>query len=118
MPRKKPSENLPHALLAWAHRHREEMLRWIGRAVEIESPSFTKAAVDQMGEFLATEFVAAGGKVQIHRHSEEMLRWIGRAVEIESPSFTKAAVDQMGEFLATEFVAAGGKVQIHRHADA
>src|ERR1051326_6067013 len=70
MPRKKPSENLPHALLAWAHRHREEMLRWIGRAVEIESPSFTKAAVDQMGEFLATEFGAAGGKVQIHRHAD------------------------------------------------
>lgn len=70
MRQKKPSESLPRALLAFAHRHREEMLRWIGRAVEIESPSFTKAAVDQMGEFLATEFGAAGGKVQIHRHAD------------------------------------------------
>lgn len=67
---KKPSENLPRALLAWAERNQAEMLRWIGRAVEIESPSFTKAAVDQMGEFLAAEFGGAGGKVQIHRHAD------------------------------------------------
>src|SRR5690348_5591731 len=67
---KKSSGNLPRALLAWTERNQAEMLRWIGRAVEIESPSITKAAVDQMGEFLATEFASAGGKVRIHRNAD------------------------------------------------
>lgn len=54
-------------LLAWSRAQSAEMVRWIARAVEIESPSFNKAAVDRMGEFLAEEFAEIGGRVRVHR---------------------------------------------------
>jgi glutamate carboxypeptidase len=47
-----------------------EMLQLIQSMVEIESPSDNKAAVDNMGKFLAQEFQKEGGKVKVHNASE------------------------------------------------
>jgi glutamate carboxypeptidase len=47
-----------------------EMLQLIQRMVEIESPSDNKAAVDEMGRFLAQEFGKEGGKVRVHGIAE------------------------------------------------
>lgn len=42
------------------------MLQLVRRMVEIESPSDNKAAVDNLGRFLAQEFQHAGGTVKVH----------------------------------------------------
>lgn len=46
------------------------MLQLIQRMVEIESPSDSKAAVDQLGEFLVQQFEKEGGRVKIHQAAE------------------------------------------------
>lgn len=43
-----------------------EMLQLLQRIIEIESPSDNKAAVDQLGKFLAQEFSREGGSVKVH----------------------------------------------------
>jgi len=48
----------------------EEMVRTIQHLVAIESPSDQKAAVDRLGELLATRFEALGGRVRRHRASD------------------------------------------------
>ncbi|MGH9398166.1 MAG: M20 family metallopeptidase [Terriglobia bacterium] len=45
------------------------MLQMLREAVEIESPSNSKAAVTKMAEFWAREFRRAGAKVQNHTHA-------------------------------------------------
>jgi len=57
----------PNILLRWLEAHEAEMLRWIRRAVEIESPSYDKASVDAMGRFLTHELARIGGRVKIHK---------------------------------------------------
>ena len=46
---------------------RDEMVSTIRQMVEIESPSDNKAAVDRLGEHVASRFAAIGGQVDIHR---------------------------------------------------
>ncbi len=52
--------------LGFCQRRQEEMLQLVRRMVEIESPSDNKAAVDNLGRFLAQEFQHAGGTVKVH----------------------------------------------------
>jgi glutamate carboxypeptidase len=58
----------PH--LAFCQQHQPEMMSLLQRMVEIESPSDNKAAVDQMGAFLAHEFERLGGKVTFFPQKE------------------------------------------------
>src|SRR5215467_16128821 len=51
------------ALSQFCHEHQSEMLSVLRQAVEIESPSDNKAALDRCGQFLAGEFERLGGKV-------------------------------------------------------
>jgi glutamate carboxypeptidase len=51
------------AYLTFCQQHEAEMLSLLRHMVEIESPSDDKAAVDQMGAFLAQAFERLGGKV-------------------------------------------------------
>jgi glutamate carboxypeptidase len=46
---------------------RDEMVSTIRQMVEIESPSDNKAAVDHLGEHVASRFSAIGGRVEFHR---------------------------------------------------
>jgi len=46
--------------------HQGEMLATLRQAVEIESPSDDKAALDQCGAYLAREFARRGAKVSMH----------------------------------------------------
>ncbi|MBV8207851.1 MAG: M20 family metallopeptidase [Acidobacteria bacterium] len=43
------------------------MIATVRELVEIESPSFSKAAVDKLGRVLASRFEAQGGRVRFHR---------------------------------------------------
>jgi glutamate carboxypeptidase len=58
----------PRDLLAYCSAHAESMMRNLRKAVEIESPTHSKAAVTKMAEYCAREFQKAGGVVQMHRH--------------------------------------------------
>src|SRR5260370_34125056 len=58
------------ALLQFCQEHQAEMLRVLKQAVEIESPSDNKAALDRCGQFLATEFERLGGKVTRYPQKE------------------------------------------------
>jgi glutamate carboxypeptidase len=66
------------ALLRYCQSSREEMLVCLRRAVEIESPTLSKAHVDRMAEFFAREFARRGGKVRVLPH-----RTAGSAVRAE-----------------------------------
>jgi glutamate carboxypeptidase len=70
-------------LLAWAQAHRDEMLAWLRRLVEIESPSDDKPAVDRCAEFLAEELAAVAAVRMIRargagNHVRAELRLPGR----------------------------------------
>lgn len=56
--------------LHYCQQHQPEMLSFLQRMVEIESPSDSKAAVDRMGEFLAQEFKKHDGTVRVHPASD------------------------------------------------
>src|SRR5260370_5336635 len=58
------------ALLQFCQEHQAEMLGVLKQAVEIESPSDNKAALDRCGQFLATEFERLGGKVTRYPQKE------------------------------------------------
>ena len=66
----KPSSQSAQAHLAFCQQHHAEMMTLLQRMVEIESPSDNKAAVDQMGTFLAHEFERLGGKVTFFPQQE------------------------------------------------
>lgn len=53
-------------LLQFCEEHQAEMLAVLKQAVELESPSDNKAAVDSLGAYLALEFARLGGKVKLH----------------------------------------------------
>jgi len=48
----------------------QPMLQTLERIVEMESPSDNKAAVDRLGQVLASEFAAVGCSVRLHRNAE------------------------------------------------
>lgn len=58
------------ALLSSLQQRREAMVETLRQMVELESPSDSKTAVDRLGEFLAEQFAAAGGRPKFHRQSE------------------------------------------------
>lgn len=52
-------------LLSWLQKQEREVIRLLGRMVEIESPSHDKAAVDRMAQLVATEWRHRGAQVRI-----------------------------------------------------
>ncbi|HLJ29445.1 MAG TPA: M20 family metallopeptidase [Candidatus Angelobacter sp.] len=68
------NDKATHTTAKWysqfCRQRQPEMLQLIQRMVEIESPSDNKAAVDNMGKFLAQEFQKEGGEVKVHNASE------------------------------------------------
>ncbi len=59
----------PKALLAYCKSELDALVRCLRQAVEIESPSQNKAAIDSMANFFAREFSKRGAKVQILSHA-------------------------------------------------
>lgn len=55
----------PAPLLQFCEEHQAEMLAVLKRAVEMESPSDSKTALDTLGAYLAHEFERLGGKVKL-----------------------------------------------------
>jgi glutamate carboxypeptidase len=58
----------PRALLNHCRSELPDMLRCLRQAVEIESPSGSKADVDRMAAFFASEFKRSGGRVRVLPH--------------------------------------------------
>lgn len=58
----------PRALLKYCRSQLDAMVDCLRQAVEIESPSDSKAAVDRMARFAAGELEQAGAKVQVLEH--------------------------------------------------
>src|SRR5512141_3117857 len=54
-------------LLALLDQRRAEMVSFIRRLVEHESPSFNKPAVDALGSFLAAHLSGIGARVRVHK---------------------------------------------------
>lgn len=52
-------------LHSWLRKHEREVVRLLGRMVEIESPSHDKAAVDRMSQLVSTEWRRRGAQVRI-----------------------------------------------------
>jgi glutamate carboxypeptidase len=77
----RPLECDPRALLKWCVSETDELLDCLRRAVEVESPSGVKAAIDEMARFFAAEFEAAGGRVKLLDHPTA-----GAAVVAEFPT--------------------------------
>lgn len=59
----------PKALLAYCEAELDALVRCLQQAVEIESPSQNKVAIDRMANFLAKEFSKRGAKVQLLDHA-------------------------------------------------
>jgi len=64
----RPLECDPRALLEWCVSQTDELLDCLRRAVELESPSSAKTAIDQVARFFAAEFKAAGGQAKLLDH--------------------------------------------------
>ena len=58
----------PKALLAYCESELDALTHCLRQAVEIESPSQNKAAIDRMANFFAQEFSQRGAKVQLLSH--------------------------------------------------
>jgi len=58
----------PKALLAYCESEMDAFMRCLRQAVEIESPSLNKTAIDRIASFFAQEFSQRGGKVQMLNH--------------------------------------------------
>jgi hypothetical protein len=56
------------ALLTYCQSTKKEMFQCLRRAVEIESPTSSKAGIDCLAEFIAREFRRLHGKVRVLRH--------------------------------------------------
>ena len=76
----KPKETEPAALLKHLQKGRPAMVETLRQMVELESPSDNKSAVDRLGEFLAEQFAAAGGRPKFHRQSER-----GNHLQVDFP---------------------------------
>jgi glutamate carboxypeptidase len=68
------------ALLELLRQRRDAMVETLRQMVELESPSDNKAGVDRLGEFLAEQFAAAGGRPKFHRQSER-----GNHLQVDFP---------------------------------
>ena len=68
------------ALVSSLRQRRDAMVETLRQMVELESPSDNKAAVDRLGEFLAEQFAAAGGRPKFHRQSER-----GNHLQVDFP---------------------------------
>ncbi len=58
-----------HRLLTYCQSELEPMLRCLGQAVEIESPSGSKRDVDRLASFFANQFKRHNGKVRVLGHA-------------------------------------------------
>jgi len=58
----------PQALLAYCEAELEALVHCLRQAVEIESPSLNKPAIDRMANFCAEEFHKRGGNVRLLDH--------------------------------------------------
>jgi len=70
-----------------------EMVAALRAMVELESPSHNKAAVDKLGEHLAAQFAARGGKVIRHKAAE-----FGDHVQADFPGGSAKPVMLLGHF--------------------
>jgi glutamate carboxypeptidase len=59
----------PNKLLAYCESNLGALMQCLRQAVEIESPSQNKAAIDRMASFFAAEFGKRGAKVQLLSHA-------------------------------------------------
>lgn len=57
------------AVLAWLRQHSEDIVELTRELVEIESPSNDHEALNRLAQFLAGQFRALGGNIQIHRRA-------------------------------------------------
>jgi glutamate carboxypeptidase len=64
----RPLDFDPRALLKWCVSEIDDLLDCLRRAVEVESPSGVKAAIDEMARFFAAELEAAGGQAKLLDH--------------------------------------------------
>lgn len=74
------STDLLSQVLQLSTQQQPEMLQTLQRLVETESPSDNKAAVDELGSYLAQEFERLGGRVTIHR-----IENFGNHLQVEFP---------------------------------
>src|SRR5690242_20994205 len=81
------------ALLELLRQRRDAMVETLRQMVELESPSDNKAAVDRLGEFLAQQFAAAGGRPTFHRQSER-----GNHLQVDFPGADGRPVMLLGHF--------------------
>lgn len=58
------------ALHSWLRGREREIVRLLGRMVEIESPTHDKAAVDRLGQIVASEWKRRGSTVRVARQRE------------------------------------------------
>jgi len=65
-----PPNPITPQVLEYCRRHETEMLAFLKRLVETESPSETKAAVDEVGAMLAREFASLGGEIKLYPQKE------------------------------------------------
>ncbi|MGC1107147.1 MAG: M20 family metallopeptidase [Candidatus Acidiferrales bacterium] len=56
-------------LHSWLHKHEPEIVRLLGRMVEIESPSHDKAAAGRLSQLVASEWKRRGAQVRLLRQS-------------------------------------------------
>jgi glutamate carboxypeptidase len=77
----KTAEFDPRPILKWCRSDIASLLRCLRRAVEIESPSGDRSAIDRMAGFFARELRAAGGRASLLAH-----RTAGAAVVGEFPA--------------------------------
>jgi glutamate carboxypeptidase len=60
----------PRPLLNWCSADRDVMIDCLRRAVEIESPSGQREAINSMAQFFAAEIESAGGRAELLQHAE------------------------------------------------
>jgi glutamate carboxypeptidase len=76
----------PRPLLKWCTSERDALLDCLRRAVEIESPSGSKDAIDAMARFSAGEFTAAGATARLLPHATA-----GAAMVAELPATVRGS---------------------------
>ena len=76
----------PRRLLKWCTSETGALLDCLRQAVEIESPSGSRDAIDAMARFFAGEFAAAGAPARLLRHAAA-----GAAVVAELPATARRA---------------------------
>jgi glutamate carboxypeptidase len=65
-----PTSTQPEALLQFCRDRQAEMLSILKQAVELESPSDNKPAVDRCGQYLGAEFERLGARVTFDRQND------------------------------------------------